>query len=266
MPSNTPSRGELRRFWERQSTRFGDFRKALSTDYYRKDEERIIRRVLPERKNALVMKLDLWNEVKNTNILAWVAGQGYRTVAMDISYSLVRSAQSAFHSCSLTPRFSVAALYDLPFRTDCVDVLYTMGTIEHVPDMQRCVREIYRVMKPGGTAIIGVPNKHDPFLRPALVWFMNLFDRYPYGLEQSLTRRELASLLRNEGFEIIGDDGILFMPGLFRMAELALLGRSRILATAMGALHVPFRLLARLFPRLSRHGYLIACIGRKPLA
>jgi hypothetical protein len=95
---------------------------------------------------------------------------------------------------------------------------------------------------------------------------MNLLGIYPYGMEQSLTRGQLSRLLRREGFEVLRDVGVLFMPGMLRMAELCLHGHSPGLAKGLGALHWPFRLAVRAFPGLSRHGYLIAWVVRKPPA
>ena len=43
------------------------------------------------------------------------------------------------------------------------------------------------MLKPGGTAIIGVPNKLDPFLRPLLVHVLNALGFYAYGMEKSFT-------------------------------------------------------------------------------
>jgi hypothetical protein len=54
------------------------------------------------------------------------------------------------------------------------------------------------------------------------------------------------------------------MPGVMRMAELALLDKFPALSGMIGALHWPFRLLARGFPALNRHGYLVACVVRRP--
>lgn len=158
----------------------------------------------------------------------------------------------------------MGSLYDLPYKSGSFDFLYTMGTIEHAPDMDRCVAEIYRVLKPGGVAVVGVPNKHDPFLRPVLVGLMNRLGIYPYGLEQSLSKKELRQMLSRGGFEVLHSDGVLFMPGVMRMAELALLDRFPALSGMIGALHWPFRLLARIFPALNRHGYLVACVVRRP--
>lgn len=259
-----PTVAQVRRFWEYQSCRLHEFRTASSTGYYREGEQRIIGDSLPPGDSCRVLKLDLWNEVKNTEILSWLAEGGARTYAVDISFPLVREAAGRFREHGLAPRFSVANLYHLPFPDASFDYVYTMGSIEHAPEMSRCVAEVYRVLKPRGTALVGVPNKHDPFLRPLVVHGMNLLGIYPYGMEQSLTRRQLARLLREEGFQVLYSVGILFMPGMLRMAELCLHHRRPLLARVVGALHWPFRVLARLIPGISRHGYLIACVVRRP--
>ncbi len=264
MSSESQSLGEIRRFWERQALEIGEFRRASSTAYYLEGEKRIIGHWLNGGNGCKVLKLDLWNEVKNTNILAWMASQGAVTHAIDISFNLVRQAADEFKSSGLVPRFSVASLYELPYKPESFDFLYSMGTIEHVHDMDRCVAEIYRVLKPGGIAVVGVPNKHDPFLRPLLVYVMSKLGIYPYGFEQSLSRRELRAMLSGAGFEVIESDGVLFMPGVIRMAELALLDSHHLLSNAVGFLHWPFRILARVFPRLNKHGYLIAFSARRP--
>lgn len=264
MSSKKPEAGELRRFWERQARRIGSFRHADSTGYYLEGEKRIIEALLPAVAGKRVLKLDLWSEVKNTNVLAWLAAKGAITHALDISFHLVNQARQEFRSAGLVPRFVVASIYDLPYRSGSFDFLYTMGTIEHVPDMERCVAEILRVLRPGGVAVVGVPNRRDPFLRPLLVGLLNTMGIYPYGLEQSLSQGQLRAMLSAAGFEILSGDGILFMPGVLRMAELATLEIAPPLSRLLGLCHWPFRLLARRFSRLNRHGYLLACAVRKP--
>ncbi len=262
-PKN-PTIAQARRFWEHQARRLREFRDAPSTSYYREGEQLVIRQSLPPGDGCRILKLDLWNEVKNTDILSWMARRGAHTHAVDVAFPLVREANAHFRTQGLTPRFSVANLYYLPFKSGSFDYVYTMGTIEHAPEMDRCVAEVFRVLKPGGVAVIGVPNKLDPFLRPLLVHLMNLLGVYPYGMEQSLTRRQLSRLLKRQGFEITGHVGILFMPGILRMVELCLYRHCRPLARIVGSLHWPFRLASRALPGVSLHGYLIAGVVRKP--
>lgn len=45
----------------------------------------------------------------------------------------------------------------LPLQDNSLDVVVTLDTIEHVPDDQKAIAEIARVLKPGGHLLINVP-------------------------------------------------------------------------------------------------------------
>lgn len=76
------------------------------------------------------------------------------------------------------------------------------------------------MLKKGSKAIIGVPNKWDPFLRPGMVTFLNWLNMYDYGYEKSFSMRTLERMLQDVGFEILEKSGILFMPGSLRMLDI----------------------------------------------
>lgn len=46
----------------------------------------------------------------------------------------------------------------LPFRTASVDAILSFGSLEHFPDVDRGLAEIARVLRPGGAAVVVVPN------------------------------------------------------------------------------------------------------------
>jgi hypothetical protein len=118
---------------------------------------------------------------------------------------------------------------------------------------------MFRVLKPGGTAIVGVPNKLDPFARPLMVQLMNGLGLYAYGMEKSFTASELRSLLECAGFEAGPVSGILFMPGWLRILDLWCHTRARWLTPLTAALVRPFAWAYRALPLVRPHGYLIAC-------
>jgi SAM-dependent methyltransferase len=151
-------------------------------------------------------------------------------------------------------------------RSESIDLVYSMGTIEHFEDTETAVAEIYRILKPGGRGIIGVPNKLDPFLRPLLVQGLRAFGAYAYGLEKSFTPSELRRLLESAGFEAKELSGVLFIPGWLRMLDLVLHTRGSRLERATRMLVRPFAALFRRFPAVRRHGYLIAWGVEKPSA
>jgi SAM-dependent methyltransferase len=48
---------------------------------------------------------------------------------------------------------------DLPFRAHTFDLVMMLEVVEHLADIPHMLREIARVMKPGGVAILSTPNR-----------------------------------------------------------------------------------------------------------
>ena len=248
-----------RRFWHEVGERFPDLGGAASTAYYFENEKRLLSEHVPDLARCAVLKTDLWDEVKNTRILQWVRAQGATVFGVDISLPTVRNARAAFQGGDL--RAAAADVRRLPFRDESFDAVYSMGTIEHFPDTETAVREIHRVLRPGGRAVIGVPNRWDPFLRPLLSTALQAVGLYGYGYERSFSRPALRRLLESAGFEVVAETAILFVPGWLRMADLALHSYAPPLARVTALALAPFAWLDRHVPAVRRHGYLIATVG-----
>lgn len=255
---------KLSEHWDKVAKDLDDFSKAPSTAIYRQSEIDLIKSAFGNIKGKRFLKMDLWNEVNNTRILSWIARSGAITYGTDISGYLVEKSKENFNNEHLKAKFVKCDMREMNFPDNYFDFLYTMGTIEHVYDFEAAIREIYRVVKPGGKAIVGIPNRLDPFLRPVMVWFMDLFGWYAYSPEHSFTRRELNLMLRVAGFKIVGDSGVLFMPGWLRMGDLFLFKYLR----PLNFLSVPFLKIFEYFERnykwARRNSYLIAAIVEKP--
>ncbi|BAO55340.1 class I SAM-dependent methyltransferase [Nonlabens marinus] len=54
-----------------------------------------------------------------------------------------------------------ADICDLPFADNEFDMILCNHVLEHIPDDLTAMKEMYRVMKPGGTAIFQVPLEND---------------------------------------------------------------------------------------------------------
>jgi len=52
-------------------------------------------------------------------------------------------------------------LHDIPLEDNRFDVIFCNHVMEHVNDHLRCMQELFRVMKPGGWAIMQVPQDFD---------------------------------------------------------------------------------------------------------
>jgi SAM-dependent methyltransferase len=221
----------------------------------------------PALEGLKILKTDLWDEAKNTRILAWASREGAQVYGIDISEPTVIQARLAFDRdpdgrCSL--QAAVGDVRDLPFRDASFDAIYSMGTIEHFDETERAVEEMARVLKPGGCAIVGVPNRFDPFLRPLFVTALQAIGLYGYGYEKSYSRRALKRMLEKAGLDVVAETAILFIPGWLRMIDLACHSWCRPLAGVSGTLVRPFVFLDRHVPAVRRHGYLLATVVTKP--
>lgn len=85
-------------------------------------------------------------------------------VAFDIEYNRVVNAQQQ------TPQAVVAAAESVPYRSDQFDTILSHEVLEHVIDDHAAVREMVRVLKPGGRIVIFVPNRWYPFETHGHYW------------------------------------------------------------------------------------------------
>jgi SAM-dependent methyltransferase len=250
-----------RRFWAEVGERFPDLGGAASTRYYADNERRLFRDHFPPLAGLRILKTDLWDEARNTRILAWASRQGARAYGIDLSEAVVRRARGAFDGDPL--RCAMSDVRALPFPDASFDAVYSMGTIEHFDETVRAVDEIARVLKPGGRAIVGVPNRHDPFLRPLLATVLQAVGLYAYGYEKSYSRRALREMLERAGLTVVAEPAILFIPGGLRMLDLACHSWCRPLARVTGACVWPFAFLDRHVPAVRKYGYLLATVVTK---
>lgn len=250
--------GAYRRFWHQVGETFPDLDGAASTAYYRRNEERLLTDHFGDLRGTRVMKTDLWDEARNTRILAWAAARGASVHGIDLSPPIVRDATRELGRGVL--HAAVADVRALPYPDETFDLVYSMGTVEHFDETAMALAEIRRVLKRGGRAIIGVPNRHDPFLRPLLVAVLYRLGLYAYGFEKSYARGRFKELLVAAGFEVCAETGILFIPGWLRMADLAAHAWWRPLTRITGPLVGLFSWIDGRVPRARRHGYLLATV------
>jgi SAM-dependent methyltransferase len=122
----------------------------------------------------------------------------------------------------------------LPYADASFDVVFSNDVLEHVTDDAACAREIMRVLRPGGRAVIYVPNRLYLFETHGVYWrgryyfgnkpFVNwLPDRWRNALAphvRAYRARELRALFAQPGARIValtqisgGFDNIIYRLG-----------------------------------------------------
>lgn len=56
---------------------------------------------------------------------------------------------------------TIGDLIDLPIQAEMIDVVLCIHVLEHISDDHQAIAELYRVLRPGGLAIISVPLRLD---------------------------------------------------------------------------------------------------------
>ena len=88
------------------------------------------------------------------------ARNGARYVGVDLTPKSIELAKERFNLFGVPGQFEVAdAEKELPFPDDSFDHIYSFGVIHHSPVPERIVREIYRVLRPGGTLTVMLYNR-----------------------------------------------------------------------------------------------------------
>ena len=159
---------DVRSFWEENPLFKGesDFVEG-STEYFKEHREVVI-------DDCFAGRLDkrLFPEIKDGTILDLGCGPGFWTVEMQCSYSpismcssdLTRNAllltKKRLKMHNLSSKFIQANAEELPFRSESFDYVNCQGVIHHTPKTENCVKEIARVLKPEGKALISVYYKN----------------------------------------------------------------------------------------------------------
>jgi SAM-dependent methyltransferase len=109
-------------------------------------------------------------------------------MGVDLTDAAIELARKNFASAGLPGEFQVADAERLEFSDESFDIVYSHGVLHHTPDIRAAVKEVHRVLKPGGRAIVMLYHRGS----------------YNYQVGIRVLRRAGAGLLRSEsGIRIV---------------------------------------------------------------
>jgi len=99
---------------------------------------------------------------------------------------------------------------DVPFKDDAFDLIVCVHVLEHVPDDRRAMREMVRVLRPGGMALLLVPIVLEQATHedPAIVEPEDRERHYWQADHVRLYGGDFKDRLAEEGFEVTVDGWI----------------------------------------------------------
>lgn len=135
--------------------------------------------------------------------------RGARVTAFDMDAEELKTVQSMFGAMELegeAPEGSsaetvVGDALGLPFEDDTFDKIIAAEVMEHIPDDMQAMKELFRVLKPGGQVAVTVPS----WLPERICWLLSeAYHTAPGGHVRIYTRAELEAKLKAIGFRIDG--------------------------------------------------------------
>ncbi len=216
-------------------------------------------RLWSQSSKKIIKKILLENDPQASNCYVVNMGSGVESF-----YKKVFSKYDSLIRIGIPHKGSVDVFGDamqLPLKSNSVDLFFSSSVIEHLPDPERAVSELFRTIKPGGLVYAEIPFIGAYHMAP------NDYQRY--------TISGIESLFNRHGFEMV-EKGICSGPinALLLLAQHAVVEAIpigpiqyifRLILTWL--LH-PFKYLDYIFNRF-KWGEYLACnfyyLGRKPL-
>lgn len=97
-----------------------------------------------------------------SDLLSWAEG-GAEVHGIDITQEHLRLATRNFALHGRQARLQLADAAHIPYPDGHFDIVYSNGVLHHTRDIEACLAEVRRVLKPGGRLLMSVYRRHSVF-------------------------------------------------------------------------------------------------------
>lgn len=190
-----------------------------------------------------------------TDFVQWVQ-HGARATGVDLTDTGVALAKERLARLGLSAEVRQADAEQLPFEDASFDIVYSYGVLHHTPDTRQAIREVHRVLRPGGTALIMIYRV--PSWTGFNLWALHCAAK---GRPWVTPRQAIYEHLESPGTKAYTDDEARGLMSEFREVTIdaALLGGDLLAMRASEKYDRPLhKAIWRLYPRA-----LIGRFGRR---
>lgn len=128
-----------------------EFWENVDREYEDQADRMAIRKLLPKRMEKFADIGGGYGRLANEYLK-----RAHKTYLFDYSKTELSQAKEIYGDKIET---KAGDIYDLPFKDGELDGLMMVRVTHHLKDLEKAVKELYRVLKPGGVAVIEVANK-----------------------------------------------------------------------------------------------------------
>jgi SAM-dependent methyltransferase len=174
----------------------------------------LIARWWPLEQTEALLKTDLFDEAVSEGLSPLLTSLAKRVFYMD---SALEVHEMAKHRYSRLQTIG-ADVRQLPFPNDMFDGIVSNSTLDHFESLDEILtslRELFRVLRPGGQLILTLDNPSNPIILLRNWLPFRLLKRLkivPYYVGITLRANRLQYLLKETGFEVLEVDTIMHCP------------------------------------------------------
>jgi ubiquinone/menaquinone biosynthesis C-methylase UbiE len=147
---------------------------------------------------------------------------GRQCIGVDYASDMLGYAKARLRSMSLDDSNLLQGdSLRIPFRSATFDIVICLGVISFVEDKEAMLKEIRRILKPGGTFIISFRNKFNPVFSDPIIFSKTVVEavfgikKEEFRIGQFLDPRVIKASMKALGFRYVECTGIGFGPFCF---------------------------------------------------
>ena len=135
-----------------------------------------------------------------------LAHAGATMTAVDFASAAIEMARARAAAHAVKVDFQTADALNLPFASGSFDLLFSCECLEHLPDPAQALREMTRVLRPGGALILTTENYSNAML---LAWVVAWWRKEPFNsgsvvqpIEQFFLFWRVRRMMRDAGLRV----------------------------------------------------------------
>lgn len=168
-------------------------------DAFQNERNELFLALAPVREDALALDLGCGTGV----MLDTLAARYRRLVGLDLSAEMLEGYDGSRLPPGRAVRLVRGDMTTLPFASGRFDVVVCRSALHHMDDEVAVLREMARVLAPGGSVVLGEPANDNLLTRAARAWVRR---RPSYGkihtIDRAYTRAQLRALLSAAGLVV----------------------------------------------------------------
>jgi ubiquinone/menaquinone biosynthesis C-methylase UbiE len=151
----------------------------------------------------------------------YLADYTQSTIGVDYSETTLEVARKK-HAAKTNLTFKAGSVPPLPLQSESMDVVTAFQFIEHIHPRLEFIKEVYRVLKPGGVFLCSTPNAKMSIARNPFHVHEYTFDEMKNEVGQVFTQFEIKGVQGNETVNKYYEDNARWAKKILRLDPLGI--------------------------------------------